>query len=95
MSDYNRLRARARQAAWKALEKKYPEDFAAFHNIARADLGLDPTPAKAERLHGTRAMYNRGHCRCEPCTQANRDYQRGYMMLRRQGIPWKSPLDDY
>lgn len=93
-AEYNRLRARARQAAWRELEKKYPEDFARFHDIARADLGLDPTQAQTERVHGTRAMYKTG-CRCEPCTVANRSYQRGYMQLRRQGIPWVSPVDEY
>lgn len=35
--------------------------------------------------HGTRSSYTHHHCRCAPCTQANTDYQRGYMWeFRRQ-----------
>lgn len=29
--------------------------------------------------HGTRSGYVHGGCRCEPCTLANRTYQREYM----------------
>lgn len=34
------------------------------------------------RSHGTRSAYV-GGCRCEPCQQANRDYQRVYMAATR------------
>jgi len=98
--EYNRLRARARQNAWKMLEKKHPEQFAVLHDIARADLGLDPVKSISERVHGTRSMYNICTAgpdggKCEPCTIANRDYQRGYMSLWRHGIPLKSEADAY
>lgn len=76
------------------LEKKYPDQFAVLHDIARADLGLDPVKSIGERVCGTRSKYNAG-CRCEPCTIANRDYQRGYMTLWREGIPLKSEADAY
>jgi len=29
--------------------------------------------------HGTRTRYVHHGCRCEPCTEANRVYQRAYM----------------
>jgi hypothetical protein len=32
---------------------------------------------RAPRAHGTKSAYSTG-CRCEPCTKANRDYQRRY-----------------
>lgn len=96
--EYNKLRFNARRQAWQMLQEKYPEEFAQFHDIARADLGLEPVKAKAERVHGTRSMYNVCTAgpdggKCDPCTVANRDYQRGYMMLWREGIPWLSPQD--
>ncbi len=40
------------------------------------------TPAE----HGTRSKYV-GGCRCDPCVLANRNYQREYMWLWRQGVP--------
>lgn len=92
-AEYNRLRGQARRAAWMLLQQKYPEDFAVFHDIARANLGMDPVKVLAERVHGTRSKYTAG-CRCEPCTVANRDYQRGYMTLWRKNIPWASPFDE-
>lgn len=36
--------------------------------------------------HGTRSRYQRG-CRCDPCTAANRDYQRAYMQDSARTIP--------
>lgn len=98
--EYNRLRARARQAAWKLLEKRHPADFARLHDICRADLGLDPIKSPSERVHGTRSMYQVCTAgpdggKCEPCTVANREYQRGYMLLWRNGIPLRSEADDY
>lgn len=32
------------------------------------------------RTHGTRAKYNREKCRCQPCIQANTDYQRRWRL---------------
>lgn len=99
-AENNRLRGQARRQAWMMLQQKYPDDFAIFHDIARADLGMDPVQTKVERVHGTRSMYQvctKGPDggKCEPCTIANRDYQRGYMTLYREGIPWASPIDEY
>lgn len=31
--------------------------------------------------HGLRSTYTNHGCRCEPCSKANRDYQRPYMRL--------------
>lgn len=49
----------------------------------------EPRPAAA---HGTRSKYTAG-CRCEDCTDANRVYQRRYMVLHREGIPMKPDWD--
>lgn len=92
--EYNRRRARARQAAWKELEKKHPDEFARLHDKHRALEGLEPVKAIGERVHGTRSMYVAG-CRCEDCTKANREYQTPYMQLHRLGIPLKSEADAY
>jgi hypothetical protein len=54
--------------------------------------GITKRPgSKGERRHGTRSCYNAG-CREDGCVAANRDFQRGYMRLYRQGIPWKDEL---
>lgn len=41
--------------------------------------------------HGSRRCYING-CRNPECVQANRDYQREYMRMRRSGIAWTDPL---
>lgn len=99
-AEYNRLRGRARQQAWKLLADRHADEFAVLHDMTRADLGLEPTKATSERVHGTRSMYN--ECvagpdggKCEDCTTANRDYQRGYMVLWRAGISIKSEIDNW
>lgn len=35
------------------------------------------------RKHGTRSMYASHGCRCDPCTKAQRDYQRNWKRSRR------------
>jgi hypothetical protein len=96
-AEYNRLRTQARRNAWQLLQEMYPEDFARLHDICRADVGLEPAAVPAEAVHGTRSKYNTCTAgpdggKCDACTVANRDYQRGYMRLYRAGIPWTDPM---
>jgi hypothetical protein len=43
------------------------------------------TQAVTGRRHGTISMH-RGGCRCEPCVEARRTYNRNYMRQRREAV---------
>ena len=42
-------------------------------------------------VHGKRSTYIMG-CRCDECTQANREYQRPYMRMARKGVRLEDPM---
>lgn len=57
----------------------------------RATHGANPKKYRKEKKHGTRSMYKTCTAgpdggKCEPCRDANREYQRTYMSLRRAGL---------
>lgn len=64
---------------------------AAYRASKRPGPPANAGPRQKPAQHGSRSMYKKctdgpGGKKCEACKKANRDYQRGYMVLHRAGI---------